>query len=123
MAEPERSVDDLNWSEIQEELDRRGGLVGITIDPSSVDGIKFGGNYGDTQFIASLHRGSHLVVASDNFSPALVDGFSLFVGYQPFAQYEEPLTSWTTTVWDKEDPDKRYQELKALGKTELERLD
>ena len=113
-----------HWYNVQRDLVEQGGLEDkdVMIDPLSVREASCGGKYKGMPFMITWVKDMFLLVSSQEYIPELIDAFAKVVEYKPFARYQESTDGLVTTEWDKVNPNGRYQELQAEGKTELIRL-
>lgn len=110
------------WYNVQRDLQKRGGLGDVVIDPLSVGPHSCGGRHGTNPFFLTWIHEQFLLVTMEKFSQLLVDAFARVVEYRPFCRY---VTSegLTTVEWDKENPTGRFATLQHMyGITQLVQL-
>lgn len=102
------------WADVMNDLEVRGGLSGVVIDPLSVKGPGCRGvTESGTHFNIIWIHGKFMMLSMSQFDDALVNAFSKVVELRPYAQYFNKY-GLLTYEWSWDDPDERYRELTAI---------
>jgi hypothetical protein len=110
-----------HWHAVMKDLREQGGLDGVVIDPLSVGANSCGGDFNGNSFLISWVYGEFMMLSMQNYSQELVNAFAKVLEYEPFCRYDEGGVV-PTVEWDKGNSDRRFAELTAGGKPNLQRF-
>jgi hypothetical protein len=112
-----------HWYSVSSDLEKQGGLKGVTINPLSVHAYGCAGaTQKGTVFNITWISDMFLLISMTQEEQELIDAFAKVVEYRPFCSYTSKENDLLTFEWDKKDPEGRYKKLEEEGELNLKRV-
>jgi len=112
--------DKWHWYSMMADLEQQGRLVGVVINPLTVDTNSCGGEFRNVRFFVTWVHDRFMLLTMSEMSEELVEAFASVLEYRPFCKYQD-VNDLPTVEWSKVDPEERLAELQTNGVVALEK--